>query len=63
MKDEELENRSLHVHLAYFGSELACPDCNPACHENHGMGKTNNWCGHYLCPMHPRHFKKVKVSK
>lgn len=46
-----------HLHLAYFGSELACRYCNPNCHDKHGMGKTD-WCGAQKCPMNPERFKK-----
>jgi hypothetical protein len=42
-----------HLHLAYFGSELACQYCNPNCYQNHGMGKSN-WCGDENCPMNPK---------
>jgi hypothetical protein len=53
---KETETEGLHCHLAYFGSELACPICNPYCYQNHGMDKIN-WCGHEKCPMNPKNFK------
>ena len=65
MEEEKLENRlkiSIHAHPAYFGSELACPECNPICHKSHGMGKSN-WCGHEKCPMNPKNFKKKQVDE
>jgi len=49
----EKMKKGLHAHLAYFGSELACPVCNPICHKNHGMGKSG-FCGHIKCPMNPK---------
>jgi hypothetical protein len=50
-----------HLHLAWFGSELACKLCNPYCYEKHQMGMPNNleWCGHDKCPMKP----ETKVVK
>lgn len=52
--------KPIHVHLAWFGSELACPECNPSCHQNHEMGNPNHlkWCGEEKCPMNPKRFKK-----
>lgn len=56
------KKKGFHVHPAYFGSELACPTCNPNCWKNHGMGKTN-FCGHEKCPMNPNRFYGLdKVS-
>jgi len=45
--------RGLHVHLTYFGSELACPICNPNCYKNHGISK-EFFCGDENCPMNPK---------
>lgn len=53
------EEEPTHVHLAYFGSELACPKCNPNCYEKHGMGKPF-FCGDKNCPMNPKNFKRKK---
>ena len=47
----------IHAHPAYFGSELACSTCNPQCHQNHGMTRTQ-FCGHDKCPMNPKRFEK-----
>jgi len=53
-----ISKSSIHAHPAYFGSELACPDCNPVCYQNHGMNKTQ-WCGEERCPMNPERFRNV----
>jgi hypothetical protein len=57
---EKLENKSIHCHLAWFGSELACKECNPVCYKNHQMDNPNHlkWCGEEKCPMNPERFKK-----
>lgn len=48
--------KPIHCHLAWFGSELACPECNPVCHQNHEMNNPNHlqWCGEEDCPMGPK---------
>lgn len=57
---EKLETKSIHCHLAWFGSELACKECNPVCYKNHQMGNPNHlkWCGEEKCPINPERFKK-----
>ena len=39
----------IHAHPAFFGSELACKDCNPICYKNHGIGKPL-LCNNPKCP-------------
>jgi len=46
-----------HVHLAYFGSELACSTCNPNCYKNHGIGEPF-FCGDENCPSNPNKLPK-----
>ena len=62
----------LHVHLSWFGSDLACSYCNPYCYQNHQISNPNKLkdCGDPNCPMNPKNFsgvpstgKKQKKSK
>jgi hypothetical protein len=61
-KCRNIDKKGMHVHLAYFGSELACPECNPNCHQNHGIGKIQ-FCGDENCPMNPKRFQKQTFIK
>jgi len=45
----------IYVHPAYFGSELACPICNPNCYNKHGHGLPY-FCGDDNCPTNLRKF-------
>jgi hypothetical protein len=58
MKDKIDTRKSIHCHVAWFGSDLACKECNPVCWENHQMDNPNHlkWCGKKDCPMNPKNF-------
>jgi hypothetical protein len=46
-------DESIHAHLAYFGSELACQICNPVCWQNHQFNNLNYLkpCENVDCPL------------
>lgn len=51
----------IHAHCAWFGSELACKECNPVCYKNHQMGNPNhlNPCGNINCPLNSKRPEKT----
>jgi hypothetical protein len=61
LKTEEGELfKPIHAHCAWFGSELACQECNPCCYQNHQMGNPDHlkWCGMEDCPLGPKKMKE-----
>lgn len=59
-QDGKKMSEGIHAHLAYFGSELACKECNPNCYKNHGMGRAK-WCGDKNCPAKPKTMKNERL--
>ena len=60
MLEQEKKGEKSHIHLAYFGSELACPICNPNCYKNHEFKNPNKLksCGHTKCPIKEKCIKQ-----